>query len=205
MIIRHDCVDDDAPTMAAAEFLDERCRPLDLRSRRHERGAIDKRPAMILRVCYLQPARRQRECKINHFADPINIGAMHDCIYRQRQFEAHHLPRQRLFAHESTVVACNVVGGRGAAVLKRNLHVIETRLGKCGEPLCRHADCGRDQVAIEPRIVRSRRELDEIGAGGRFTAGQMDLQYSERGRLLEHALPSPRIEFALAALQGQRV
>jgi hypothetical protein len=123
----------------------------------------------------LHPARRQCECEIDHFADPIDIGTMHYCIHGQRQFEPDDLPRQRLLSCESTAVAGNVVSGRGDAVLKRNLHMVEPLLGKRAKPLGSHPDCGRDEVAIQACIMGSGCDLDQIGTGGRLTSGQMDL------------------------------
>ena len=130
VIVRHHRVDDDAAVMARAQILHRRRRALDLLAGRHQRGAVLERPAVILHVRDLDAACAERQCEIDHLADAVDVGAMHDRVDGQRQPVPHDLGRERALARERAVIAGDVVGGGGLAVLDGDLHVVEPG---CGE------------------------------------------------------------------------
>ena len=73
-------------------------------------------------------AERQRE--VNHGADAVDVGAVHDRIDGQRKLQPHHFGRERLLAGEGAFIAGNVVGGGALAVLDRDLHMVEAGIGE---------------------------------------------------------------------------
>ena len=62
---------------------------------------------------------------------------------------------ERFLALVGALVAGDVVGGAGLAVLDGNLHVVEAGIGELRERLLGDADRRRDQVGVKPRVMRS--------------------------------------------------
>ena len=54
-------------------------------ARRHQRGAVGERPAVILGMRDFEPARAEFDRKIDERADLMQIGAMDDRIDGERQ------------------------------------------------------------------------------------------------------------------------
>ena len=122
-------VDDDLAVMPAAQFLDRRGGTLNLLGARHQSGAVLQRPAVILHVRDLDPARAERERERHHVLDVIDVGAVHHGVDGERDFEMHDFGGERALPGEGAFVAGDVVGGSALAILDRDLHVIETGFG----------------------------------------------------------------------------
>ena len=88
-------VDDQLALEANARRLDERDRFLDLFPRRHQRGAVGERPAVILGMRDFEPARAEFDRKIDERADLMQIGAMDDRVDGERQAGLDHISRRR--------------------------------------------------------------------------------------------------------------
>src|SRR5262249_25523185 len=83
------------------------------------------------------------------------------------------------------------------AVLDRDLHMVESRIGKLAEPLIRDADTGGDEIGVKTGVARRRHDVDEIAPRRRLAAGEVDLQYPEPRSLAKHPRPGGSVELAL--------
>src|ERR1700730_3628779 len=128
VIVRQHRVDYDATPVDAPEVLQLGNRMIYLVTRGHQRRAVLQGPAVVLHVRNFDALRFQRDSEIDHFADPPNIGAMHDRIDRERQAEPHDFASERMFALERAAIARNVIRGYGVGVLDRDLDVVEAGL-----------------------------------------------------------------------------
>ena len=63
VIVGHDHVDDERPLEPLARLLDQRDRLHRLLFRRHQRGAVQERPAIVLRMGDFEPASAERRSK----------------------------------------------------------------------------------------------------------------------------------------------
>jgi hypothetical protein len=130
---------------------------------------------------------------------------MHDRVHGQRQLVPHDLGRERALARKRAVIARDVVGGGGLAVLDGDLHVIEPGRGERAQFPLGDADCGGDEIGVEPGRVRARRDIDEIAARPGLAAREVDLQDPERRGLTEHADPGRGVELVFARIERERV
>jgi len=73
-------VDDDAAMVPAREDFHNAAAPRDLLPRRHERGAVLERPAIVLNMRDFDPFRIECQCKLDHLADPVDIAAVNDRV-----------------------------------------------------------------------------------------------------------------------------
>ncbi len=153
----------------------------------------------------LDPCGAEREREIDHRSDVRDIGAVHDRVHGEGQLQSHHLGRERALAREGAVIAGDVVGGTGLAVLDRDLHVIEADAGERSQRLVGDADRRGDQVGVEACRVRGRRDVDEVAARARLAAREMHLQHAQRGRFLEHTRPGRGVELVIARIERQRI
>ncbi len=78
----------------------------------------------------LDPARAEPDRQGHHLVDAADIGAMHDDIHREGNFQTHDVGGQRALSCKGAVIAGDVVGALLLAVLNRNLHVIETGIAE---------------------------------------------------------------------------
>src|SRR5438093_13621461 len=90
-VVRHHGIDDDTAVMTRAQLVHRRRRALDLLARRHQRGPVPQRPAVILHVRNLDAARAKREREIDHLGDPVDVGTMHDRIDGEEELVPHDL------------------------------------------------------------------------------------------------------------------
>ena len=74
---------------------------LDLLARRHQRGAVLQRPAVILHMRDLDAAGAERQREVDHVGDALDIGAMHDDVDGERQTEPHRLGGERALARRT--------------------------------------------------------------------------------------------------------
>ena len=116
-----------------AQVLHQNRSSLDLLAGRHQHGAILERPAVILHVCDLDAACAERQREIDHLADAVDIGAVHNRIHGERQLMPHDLGCERALLRERAVIAGDMVGGGRFAVLNGDLHVVEPRFSERAE------------------------------------------------------------------------
>ena len=91
-------VDDQLALEARPRLFHERNRSFDLLPRRHQRGAIGERPAVILGVGDFEPARAEFDRKIDERADLMQIGAMDDRVDGERHAGLSHIAREGALA-----------------------------------------------------------------------------------------------------------
>ena len=85
---------------------------------------------------------------------------MHDHVDGQEKPKPDDLVGERILACESAFVAGDRIGGIRAAVLNRDLDVIETCLDELAERARRNTHAGCNEIAIETRRVGCRRDLN---------------------------------------------
>ncbi len=83
----------------------------------------------------LDAARAERQRKIDHGCDALDIGAMDDGVDGQRQAQPYDLCGELALARIGAVIAGDAVGRCRHAVLDRELHMIEAGVGKLAERL----------------------------------------------------------------------
>jgi hypothetical protein len=83
----------------------------------YETRPIPYRPAVILHMRNLDPARAKREREIDHLADPVDVGTVHHRIHGERELVSHDLGRECPFPGKCARIAGDVVGGPSVAVL----------------------------------------------------------------------------------------
>src|SRR5262249_17601134 len=108
-------------------------------------------------------------------------------------------------ADKGAVIAGDVVGGFRIAVLDRDLNVIKPCLVQLSEPLGGEANARSDEIGVEAGEVGGGSDVDEIAPCRRLTAGEMNLQHPEPGRLVEHACPRRLIKLRLPRLERERI
>ena len=84
---------------------------------RHQRGAVDQRPAVVLDVRDLEPLRAELDREIDDLAEMVEVLAMHHGIDRERQPGRPDHRRQRHLLGVALAVAADPVGAVGATVL----------------------------------------------------------------------------------------
>ncbi len=85
------------------------------------------------------------------------------------------------------------------AVLEGELDVIESRLLQGADARLGEPDAGRDEVDVEPELVRLGDQRLEIVARQRLSAREPELHGAERARLAQHLDPLLRVELGAAA------
>ena len=149
VIVGDHMVDDDDAGIGFAQRLDLGDRRCRLRLGRHQGGAIDEAPAVILRMRDLDAPGAERDGELHHFAGARDIGAMNDGVDGQRQARLRDPCGDRLFALEGARIAGDAVGGGGLRILDRELHMIEAGVGQRLHPLLRQADARGDQIGVK--------------------------------------------------------
>ena len=205
IVVRHHRVDDDAPVVARAQVLHRRRGTLDLLAARHQCGAVLDRPAVVLHVRDLDPARAEREREIDHVADPVDVGAVHHRVHGERQLVPNDLGRECALPGKRPVVAGDAVGGRSVGVLDGDLHMVEPGLGERAEGLVRDADRGGDEIGVETGGMGAGGDIDEVAARAGLAARQMHLQDTKPRRLAEDAHPGRGVELILSRIKRERV
>jgi hypothetical protein len=97
-----------------------------------------------LRVRDLDPADAERD----HCFQAVDVGAVHDGIDRQRNFQIDHHGRERALARKCALIAGDMVGAFFFAVPDRDLHMVEAALhhnSPLGCPYC------SNPLALDPR------------------------------------------------------
>ena len=141
----------------------------------------------------------------SHVADPVDVGAVHHSVHGERQLVPHDLGRECALPSKRPVVAGDVVGGRRAAVLDGDLHMVEPGLRERAEGPLRDADRGGDEIGVETSGMRAGRNVDEVAARARLAARQMHLQDTKPRRLAEDAHPGGGVELILSGIEHERV
>src|SRR5712671_7486055 len=83
--------------------------------------------------------------------------------------------------------------------------MIETRIGKCAEPLIGDADTRGDEICVKAGIARRRHDVGEVAPRRRLAAGEMHLQHTEARRLAKHPRPGGGVELALPLVHLERI
>jgi hypothetical protein len=91
-----------------------RRRALDLIPRRHQRGAVLERPAIILHVRDLDAARAERKRQTDQVGYPVDVGTVYDPVHREWKLLPHDLGRERPLPDKCARVAGDVIGGGGS-------------------------------------------------------------------------------------------
>ena len=104
-------------------------------------------------------------------------------------FRPHDFGGERALARERALVAGDVVGACGLAVLDRDLHVIETGFGELAQRLRGDADRRGDEIGVKAGLVRRRGDRDEVAPRAGLAAGEMHLQHAEPGGFLKDTGP----------------
>ena len=97
------------------------------------------------------------------------------------------------------------VGGGFAGILKTDLDVIEAGIDERLQPRLGEADAGGDEICVKAGGARSGDELGEIGAGQRFSAGEVRVQHAELAGLTENVDPLCGGKFRANGGQLQRI
>src|SRR5208282_3412323 len=169
VIIGHDHVDDEPAFEFQPRLLDQRDRRLRLLARRHQRGAVRERPAIVLRVGDFEPARAELERKIDEGTDLMQVRAADDRVEGERQAGLGHHRGEGALSFPGAVIMAEPVVGLLVRSLERKLRVIEAGLDQVAHELLAHPDARGDEVGVETgrRSVPSQAD----SGGGVSTAG----------------------------------
>ncbi len=189
--------------MTRAQFRDRCRRPLNLLPGRHQRGAVLERPAIILHVRNLDPARAKRAREIDHVDDPIDVRTMHDRIHRERELASHDFGSECPFLGKRALVTGDAIGGLSAAVLNRNLHMVEPGLSQCAEGLVGDPDRGGDEIGVKAGRMGAGGDVHEIAPRTGLAARQMHLQDAKLRRLVKHPRPCRGVELVLSRVERE--
>src|SRR5262249_12756245 len=149
---------------------------LDLLAGWHQRGAVLERPAIVLHVRDLDPARADREREIDYVANPVDVGTVHHRVHGEQQLVPHDLRRECPLPGKCAVIAGNVVGGCGVAVLDGDLHMIEPGLAQGAEGLVRDPDRRGYEIGIKTRGMGAGGDVHEVAPRAAVSAfgGKVD-------------------------------
>ena len=177
----------------------------DFLFRRHQRGAIGERPAVILGVGDFEPARAEFERQTDEGADLMQIAAMDDRVDGQRQAGLGHHRRESALALPRAVVMAEPVVGLFVGALEGELRMVEPGLDKFVDQLLANPDARGDEVGVESALRRVPGEFGDVAPRRRLAAGQMHMQGAERGGLAKHPFPRFRVDLGPGPLQRQRI
>ena len=180
-------------------------RTLDLLAGGHQRGAVPECPAVILHMRDLDTVCSQCEREIDDIADPVDVGAVHHCVHRERELMPNDRGGERPFPGECARVAGNAIGGLGVAVLDRDLHMIKPGLHQPSQHAFRDPDGRGDEIGIQTRRMSAGSDIDEIAPRAGLATRQMHLQHAQFSRFAQYTQPSRGIELVLSRIERERV
>ncbi len=202
---RRDIIDDDDAFQPPARLRHESIGAQELLPRRHQRLTVPVCPAVELHGGDLDAARAEFHGEIEHLAHLVHVLLVADGIDGQRNTGGMGPFGHRDLAVIAALVATHPIGKLRRGALNGKLKMVEARFGKLGNALFGEPDAGGDEIGIEPRLGGRRRQFHKIAAGGRLTAGEMQVQDAERCGLPEHRDPLRSRELRLHALKLERI
>ena len=180
-------------------------RDFGLRPGRHQRGAVDEAPTVILRMSDLDTPCTERHGQFDHLAGARDIGAMDHGIDGQRQAIVGDGFGDDLFLRVGAFIIADPVGGFSFGVLDRELNVIEPGVGKRLHFLRRQSDAGCDEIGIEPDLGAMRDDLKEIMPRRRLATREMRVQNTGGRGFGEDTQPCLRVEFVGTGIHFERI
>ena len=132
-----------SPLRRSRAACDDRDRFVDLGFRRHQRGAIGERPAVILRMRHFEPARAKLDRKIDERGDLMNIRAMDDRVDGQRHAGLGHVTGEGALALPRALVMAEAVVGLLVRALEGELRMVEAGVDQLAGPASRSPRCLR--------------------------------------------------------------
>ena len=116
VVVGRDEVDDELPRQPGPRVGDDRDGGVELIPRRHQRGAVGERPAVILDMRDLDAAGAQFKRQFDEAPGIVNIGAVQRRVQREGQAEVDG-PRRDVALALKSRIATDRVGGSGINVL----------------------------------------------------------------------------------------
>ena len=111
---------------------------VDLLFRRHQRGAVGERPAVILRMRHFEPARAKLDRKIDERGDLMNIRAMDDRVDRQRQTPLDDVSSEGALSLPRAFVMTEAIVGLLVRALEGKLRMVEAGVDEFAGQLLVH-------------------------------------------------------------------
>ncbi len=130
---------------------------------------------------------------------------MHDRIHRERELASHDLGSECPFLGKRALVTGNVIGELSAAVLNRNLHMVEPGLSQCAEGLVGDPDRGGDEIGVKAGRMGAGGDVHEIAPRTGLAARQMHLQDAKLRRLVKHPRPCRGVKLVLSRVEREGV
>ena len=121
------------PFSRACGFLDDAAGLLDLLQRRHQRGAVLQRPAVILHIGDFQPVGVEIDRHLDDVGQLEQVLAVHHRIDRQRQVQFARPFRDFDLLLMRVLQAGDAVGDDGLVALKTDLHMTQPGIGQRGQ------------------------------------------------------------------------
>ena len=178
---------------------------LDLFQRRHQRGAVLQRPAVILHIGDFEPVGIEIDRHLNDVGELMQVLPVHHGIDGQRQIKLARPSRRLDLLLVRFLQPGDAIGNDGLIALKADLHMAEPGIGERRKFFLGQQHRRGDQVGVEPDIGRVLHQFDEILARGRLAAGEMDLQHADLGELGENLLPFLGGQLSAGAVEFDRI
>lgn len=179
-------------------------RPFDLLAGGEERDAVLESPPEILRIRQLKPVGGHQLGQSDQVRDFVDVVSMEHDVQGQRKFERVDPPHDFELSVEGWCSG-DAVRFRLPRALDGDLHAVEATGLEARQPLEGQRDAARDQVGIEIEPARSFYQPFEVIPQQRFASCQVNLDHTERFRLLKDSEPCAGIELDPAAREIERV
>ena len=189
VVVGDDVVDEEPTAQPLARRLYHLGRVLHLPWLRHQRRAVLVGPAIVLRVSDLQPVRAEPLGERDHLLDIIEVLAVDDGVDRQRQAALGDELRRLELLLESLSVVGDAVAAFRRRVLHRDLHMLDTGLGKRVGLFGCQAHRRRDQIDVKAGSAGPAHDLGHIGPHQRLAARDVELHDAKGGGLGEDPRP----------------
>ena len=186
-------------------FLDDAAGFLDLLQRRHQRGAVLQRPAVILHIGDFQPVGIEIDRHLDDVGQLMQVLPVHHRVDGQRQIEFAGPARDFELLLVGILQPGDAVGDDGLIALKADLHMAQPGIGQRLEFFLGQQHGRGDEVGVQPDVAGVLHQFDQILARGRLAAGEMNLQHADLGELGQNLFPFLGGEFGAAALQFDRI
>ncbi len=170
---------------------------IELRARGQQAVAIGEAPTVILHIGKFDASGARGFGDFEHFVDLIDVAAVNDEIERDGDADFFQPFEDAEFLRVG-FCAGDFFGGVGVGALEAELDVVEAGFDELREFLFVEREAGGDEVDVEAGGARGFDEIENVGAGEGFAAGEVGLENAELRGLLEDAGPGFGGEFGAA-------
>ena len=163
-------------------------RLIELRARGQQSVSIGEAPTVVLHIGKFDASCARGLGDFQHFVDLIDVAAVNDEVERDGDADFFQ-------PFEDTEFLCvgfsagDFFGGVCVGTLEAELDVVEAGFDELREFLFVEREAGGDEVDVEAGGARGFYEVENVGAGEGFAAGEVGLEDAESGGLLEDGRP----------------